>query len=233
MHELPGLTPQVAAFAERVAAAGMTAVLPVLFGTPGKAVSAGQMFSQLAHICIRREFRCFATRESSPLADWLRALCRQVHQECGGPGVGVVGMCVTGGFALALAADTVVLAPVLSQPSLPLLALTRARKDALAISPQDLATVKSRCAAGLSILGLRFTADRFCPAERFQRLRRELGDAFTSIEIDSAPGNLRGISRWAHCVLTVDLVDEEGHPTRQALERVVDWLRTRLRGEIS
>jgi dienelactone hydrolase len=229
MHELPGITPQVAAFAERVASAGMTAVLPVLFGTPGKPVSAGYLLSQLAHICIHREFRCFATRESSPLAEWLRALCRHVHGECGGPGVGVVGMCVTGGLALALTADPAVLAPVISQPSLPLFALTRARKEALSISPQELATVKERCTAGVSVLGLRFTADRFCPAERFQRLRRELGDAFTSIEIDSSHGNPHGISRWAHCILTVDLADEEGHPTRLALERVLAWLHGRLR----
>jgi dienelactone hydrolase len=228
LHELPGITPQVAAFAERVAAAGLTAVLPVMFGTPGKPLSAGYVLGQLARICIRSEFRCFAQRRSSPIAEWLRALCRQVHRECGGPGVGVVGMCLTGGLALSLMADPVVMAPVVSQPSLPLFAFTRARKEALAISPRELAAVKDRCAAGVSVLGLRFTVDRFCPAERFQRLRRELGNAFTAIEIDSSPGNPHGISPAAHCVLTVHLVDEEGHPTRHALERVLSWLHERL-----
>src|SRR5262249_54940106 len=144
LHELPGIIPQVAAFAERVAGAEMTAVLPVMFGTPGKPLSAGYLLSQLARLCIRREFHCFAKRLSSPIAEWLRALCRKVHQECGGPGVGVVGMCLTGGLALSLTVDPVVLAPVLSQPSLPLLTLTRARKEALAISPEDLAAVKER-----------------------------------------------------------------------------------------
>ena len=65
---------------------------------------------------------------------------KQAHAECGGPGVGVVGMCFTGNFALAMAVDDVVLAPVLSQPSLPF-AIGRARRGDVGVSDGDLATV--------------------------------------------------------------------------------------------
>ena len=69
------------------------------------------------------------------------------------------------------------------------------------------------------------------PAERFDSLRRELGDGFEAIEIDSSPGNACGIPSSAHSVVTTDLVDEEGHPTRAALDRVLSLFETRLRGD--
>ena len=78
------------------------------------------------------------------------------------------------------------------------------------------------------MLGLRFSADKGSPPERFETLRRELGDAFEGIEIDSSPGNPAGIPARAHSVLTVDLVDEPGHPTRLALDRVLAFLTERL-----
>jgi dienelactone hydrolase len=228
LHEIPGITPAVARFAERVAAAGLTAFLPVLFGTPGRPVSAGYALGQLARVCLAREFACLAAERPSPVTDWLRALCRRVHAECGRPGVGVVGMCMTGGFALALLAEPVVTVPVLSQPSLPLLAFTRARREALAISPEELAAARERCADEVPVLGLRFTGDWLCPAERFARLRRELGPGFEGIEIDSSRGNPHQIPPRAHAVLTNDFRDEAGHPTRQALDRVLALFRERL-----
>jgi dienelactone hydrolase len=228
IHEIPGITPEVAQFAERVAAIGLTAAMPVLFGTPGKPLSTGYALGQLVRVCLRREFACLATQRSSPITDWLRALCRQVHAECGGPGVGAVGMCLTGGFALSLMVDPVVMAPVLSQPSLPLFPVTRTRKEALGISPEELTAVKKRCAEGSTVLGLRFTGDILCPAERFQRLRRELGTAFEGIEIDSSKGNPHGIPARAHSVLTTEFRDQAGHPTREALDRVLALFRERL-----
>jgi dienelactone hydrolase len=119
---------------------------------------------------------------------WLRTLAATAHSECGGPGVGAIGMCLTGGFALAMAVDPAVLAPVVSQPGLPA-PLTARKRAAVGLDPADLAQVKARTERGLGVLGLRFSADRGCPAERFQRLRRELGEAFEAIEVDSSPGN--------------------------------------------
>ncbi len=123
--------------------------------------------------------------------------------------------------------DERVMAPVLSQPSLPF-GISRAHRAALHLSPGDLESVKRRVGQGCGVLGMRFSADPMCPPERFETLRRELGDGFESIEIDSGPGNPHGIKRTAHSVVTVDLVDEEGHPTRAALERVLGFFRERL-----
>jgi len=227
MHEIPGITPPVAHFAERVADAGFTTVLPLLFGTPGKPFSVPYAAGQMMRACVSREFAVLAARRTSPIATFLRALCRSVHAELGGPGVGAIGMCLTGNFALALMVEPCVMAPVLSQPSLPF-PLGAKRKAGLHLSDADLEVVKRRAADGVDVLGLRFTGDPLCPAARFERLRTELGARFEGIEIDSSRGNAHGIKGIAHSVVTTDLVDEEGHPTRQALDRVLAFFRERL-----
>jgi dienelactone hydrolase len=228
IHEFPGITPAVLAFGDRVADLGCTAVLPSLLGTPGGgARDPRRLASALPRLCISREFNRFVLRQASPVTEWLRALGRAEHERCGGPGIGVVGMCFSGGFALAMMVDDGVLAPVLSQPSLPL-GLTCAHRRDLGISDEALATVKERAAAGICVLGMRFTWDTLVPAERFARLRKELGDAFVGVEIDSSPGNAHGIPLWAHSVLTEDLDDTPGHPTQVALEQVLDLFRIRL-----
>jgi dienelactone hydrolase len=191
--------------------------------TPGYAAAT------IGWACVSREFSTWALNKTSPATVWTRALARHEHERCGGPGVGVVGMCLTGGFALAMMVDPVVVAPVLSQPSLPFVVSPAHRRD-VNLSPEDLATVKARCEAepDLCVLGLRFTGDKLAPGERFARLREELGDAFVGVEIDSSAGNPHGIRRAAHSVLTDDLVDEPGHPTRDALDQVLDLFRRRL-----
>jgi dienelactone hydrolase len=225
--EVPGITPAVAEFARRVAAVGCTAVLPSLFGVPGRPASVPVALSTLARTCVSKEFTTFATGRTSPVTVWLRALARHEHERCGGPGVGVVGMCLTGGFALAMMVDDTVLAPVLSQPSLPF-AVTPKQKRDLGVSEVDLARVKERVDDGVCVLGLRFTADRLAPAERFARLHEELGDGFVAVEIDSSKGNPHGNPRTAHSVLTEHLVDEPGHPTSAALDQVLQLFRDRL-----
>lgn len=230
MHEIPGITPEVAVFSRRVADAGFTVFMPHLFGTPGKPLSVPYVLGQMARACVSREFSVLARNRSSPITEWLRALCRHAHAECGGPGVGAIGMCLTGNFALALMVDEAVMAPVMSQPSLPF-PITARHRAALHVSDADLAVVRHRAQEGCPVLGLRFSADPMCPGERFATLRRELGERFEGIEIDSRRGNPHGIPRTAHSVLTKDLVDVEGHPTRAALERVVAFFRERLRAE--
>ncbi len=227
ISEIPGITPDVAAFARRVTGIGCTAVMPNVFGDPGKPESGLYTAAVVTAVCVSREFATLALRRTSPVTEWLRALARHEHERCGGPGVGVVGMCLTGGFALAMMVDDTVLAPVLSQPSLPF-AIGRARRRDLGISDADLTRVKERCDDGVCVLGLRFTGDRLSPRDRFQRLQDELGDAFLPVEIDSSPGNPHGIGKAAHSVLTSELVDEPGHPTREALDKVLDLFRDRL-----
>jgi dienelactone hydrolase len=227
IHEIPGLHPEAIAFGRRVVDAGFSVYMPSLFGTPGKEFGWGYTMRSLPGACVAREFATLAVDRTSRVISWLRRLAAEAHAECGGPGVGAVGMCFTGGFALGMMVDDRMLAPVLSQPSLPF-PLGKNRKAAVGVSDDDLERVKKRAAEGACVLGLRFTADPAVPPERFETLRRELGDAFIAVEIDSSPGNPHGIKKRAHSVLTFDLVDEPGHPTRAALERVLTFLQERL-----
>jgi dienelactone hydrolase len=172
IHEIPGITPLVAAFGRRVAEAGLTAWMPSLFGTPGRPMSFPYVVQSMAGVCVSREFTTWATHSTSPIIEWLRALAKHAHAESGGPGVGAVGMCATGGFALGMTVDTEMLAPVLSQPSLPF-ALGGARAADLGVSDGDLDRVKQRARdEDVCVLGLRFTNDRAVPAASHGRGHR-------------------------------------------------------------
>jgi len=230
MSEIPGITPEVANFARRLVDAGYTVAMPSLFGTPGREPSAGYTAISMARACISSEFTALGTGQSSPVIVWLRQLAADLHEECGGPGVGAIGMCLTGGFALAMLLEPAVVAPVLSQPSLPLPIGAKRQAD-LGLSEDELAAVKARVAnEPCPVLGLRFTEDPFVRVARFDRLRSELGDGFVAVEIDSSKGNPHGIADKAHSVVTEDLVDTEGHPTRAALDQVMSFFAERLVG---
>lgn len=227
--EVPGITPKVADFARKVSDRGLTAVMPHLFGVPGRDGAAGYALQTMARLCISKEFSGLAMGRTSPIIDWLRALARAEHSRCGGPGVGAVGMCYTGGFALGMAVDDSVLAPVLSQPSLPF-GVTQGRKADIQMSDADWRQVQARARdEGLCVMGLRFTGDSFVPEERFALLREKLGDRFIAVELDSSPGNPYGHPKNAHSVLTEHLQDREGSPTRAALDQVLEFFETRLK----
>jgi dienelactone hydrolase len=233
--EMPGISPMVLGFADRIVALGCTAVLPDLFGEAGKDPLQGNPLSvagyglkSMGGACISREFSVMAAGKSSPVVSWLRALAHDEHERAGGPGVGVVGMCFTGGFALAMAVDDLVLAPVMSQPSLPF-PVGAARKGAVDTSDADLAIVKNRCdAEGLRVLGLRFDGDPFVPRERFAFLKERLGDGFVAVELRQEDGHPDGPLGKHHSVLTGDLIDEPGEPSRAALDQVLELFRSKL-----
>lgn len=228
VHEVPGITPAVAHFARMLVEAGFTVAMPELVGEAGRAPSPRYIAASLGRVCVSREMHCLALRRTSPVADWLRALARDLHRRCGGPGVGAVGMCFSGGFALAMAVDPAVVAPVISQPGLPF-AVSPAHARDLGLGPDDRDAVARRAAAGeCEALALRFTHDRTVPPARFAALRELLGAAVTTVEIDSGPGNPNGLGRMAHSVLTEELVDDPAHPTRRAVEQVIDLFRRRL-----
>ena len=209
VHELPGMTPEVVAFADEVVEAGFTVVLPNLFGTPGRPVSLGAFLTTVPQVCVNREFNKLVVGKTSPVATWLRALARDLHAELGGVGVGALGMCFTGGFALAMMVDHSVAAPVVAQPSTPF-PFGKARADDLSLSPADLDVVRARAAAGCAVLGVKFAQDP-ATGTRFDRLDRELGSAFRRVEL---PGR--------------------GHPTltaqrsQQAVDEVLAFFRERL-----
>ncbi len=227
MHEVPGITAEVARFAREVAGAGMTVFMPRLFGRVGAKTNPIERFAMLTRVCVSREFSCLAENRASPITDWLRALAKHVYDEIGGAGVGVVGMCVTGNFALTMALDPWVIAPVLGHPSFPL-PITRAKAAAVHATPEAMANARRRIAdEGLRFLGVRFHGDTmFCRAARFATLRRELGAGFEGIELpaDSA----KPAPEPPHSVLTINLIDKAGEPTRAAVDRILAFLHERL-----
>ena len=212
VHEIPGVTPAVIRFAEDVVARGFTVVMPDLVGTAGKEVSGGYIGRSMLKVCISREFTTMAMNKTSPIISWLRALARSLHQELGGKGVGAVGMCFSGGFALGMMVDDIMVAPVLSQPSLPF-AVGKSRARDLNLSPDDALVVKRRAAAGCQVLGLRFDQDKLV-GDRFLMLREMLGDAFIAIELPSK-------DKKDHSVLTEQRDDA-------AVNRVLDFFASKL-----
>ena len=177
-----GLTAGVIRFGEELVAAGYTVLLPHLFGPAGPEFNNADVARVFPRVCISRELTKLARGVTTPVAGWLRSLARELHAELGGPGVGALGMCFTGGFALAMMVDESVVAPVLCQPSTPF-AVSPPRSRDVNLSPRDLDIVKGRCAAGQQVLGVRFRSD---PAigKRFETLTTELGDAFLRVELE-------------------------------------------------
>jgi dienelactone hydrolase len=227
--EMPGIHPGVLGLGNHLVDNGFTVAIPSLYGTPGKAIGP-DIVPTLVRGCISREFAAFATNKKRPVADFLRALARDLNEKTPGKGVGVIGQCFSGGFALAAAVDDSVLAPVLSQPSLPM-PLTPAQRRDPGVSEGELKIIEKRAAEdGLCALGLRFSADQMSPGERFTTLKDRLGDAFEVIEINSGPANEHGFNRLAHSVLTDQVRERDGHPAYEARKRVVEFLTARLAG---
>lgn len=228
VHEIPTLTDAVAEFCAHLRDEGFFVCAPHLFGRLGGGYGPHRLAAAMARACISREFAVFAAGAHSPMVDTLRVLCQQLSVERGGAKVGAIGMCLTGNFALTLAVDPVVAAPILSQPSLPFGATPGLRRG-LHATPETIARVRERHEhEGLTVLGLRFSRDPLCPAARFEALHEALGDAFESVVVPAGPDSDVGVSRFAHSVVTRDLVDRQGHPTVAARRRVVEFLRERL-----
>ena len=212
VHEVPGITPKVTQFANEVVEAGFTVVMPSLVGSPGREFSNGYAMASLAKVCISKEFSALALGKTSPIIAWLRALGRNLHQEVGGTGIGALGMCFSGGFALGMMIDDHMVAPVLSQPSMPF-SVGKKRAASLHLSPDDERAVRERAAAGCEVLGLRFTGDRLV-GDRFATLRDLIGDKFVAIELPSSKKN-------DHSVLTEQRDDA-------SVERVLQFFRDKL-----
>ena len=212
-HEIPGVTPNVIKFAERVVSEGFTVVMPLLVGEVGRSPSGAYIAQSMAKVCISREFTTMAMHKTSPIISWLRALARQLHAEVGGIGVGAVGMCFSGGFALGMMVDDIVVAPVLSQPSLPF-AIGGSRAADLNLSESDQARVVERAQTGCQVLGLRYTGDKLV-GTRFATLHKLLGEAFIAVEFAST-------NKQDHSVLT-----EQIQP--KAVERVLQFFNDKLK----
>jgi len=223
MAELPGIYAHVVRFARIVRDAGFTVWMPALFGTQGGPVAIPGALVTMARACISREFRAFAANQSSPVTRWLRALAAHAHEACGGKGVGAIGMCFTGNFALSLMLEPAVLAPVLSQPSLPIF-----QPSGMHIAPDELEAVKERMEhEDLTVLAYRFEGDPLCRAERFAAYEAALGDRFQGRVLPDASA-LPGTPMRPHSVVTLHLVDRAGEPTRAAVDEILAFFAMRL-----
>lgn len=230
MTEMPGISPQVARFARWVRDAGFSVYMPSLFGRDGVVATAEEGGAVFKKACISAEFRALPGGEASPAILWLRALAKLAHGECGGPGVGAIGMCFTGNFALSMMLEPSVLAPVLSQPSLPL-----DDPAGTGIADVELAAVRERLEKeDLTVMGYRFAGDAFCRAERFAAFSRALGDRFVSRVLPDAAANkdlppfFSKFVPTPHSVVTVHLIDEAGQPTIAARDEILSFFARRL-----
>jgi dienelactone hydrolase len=198
--------------------------MPSLFGDDGVLPGTGKTMLTLARACISKEFRAFASNATSPVTVWLRALAAQAHKECGGNGVGAIGMCFTGNFALSMMLEKSVIAPVMAQPSMPM-----HNPSGLAVDPAELAQVKVRMEADdLSVLAFRFEGDSFCKAERFAAYSEALGDRFVGKVLPDSAANPEAPLKTPHSVVTLHLIDEAGQPTVQARDEILAFFRARL-----
>lgn len=230
MTEMPGISPHVARFARWVRDAGFTVYMPSLFGRDGAVPDAREGGAVFQRACVSAEFNAFKRDASSPVAQWLRALARRVHAECGGPGVGAIGMCFTGNFALSMMLEPAMLAPVLSQPSLPL-----GDPAGLEIAPDEAAAVRDRLEReDLTVLAYRFEGDRFCQAQRFDAYSDALGERFIGRVLPDSAANPDVPTFFAehvaspHSVVTAHLIDEAGQPTVAAKDEILAFFATRL-----
>lgn len=230
MHEMPGISPHVARFARWVRDAGFTVYMPSLFGRDGAvplADEGGQVFQR---VCVSREFRVMAGGGTSPVVAWLRALASQAHQECGGLGVGAVGMCFTGNFAISMMIEPALKAAVACQPSLPL-----DNPAAIEMSDDDAEAVARRLKRDdLTVKAYRFDGDKFCMAARFDTYANKFGDHFEGTVLPDSASNPETSPFFAkhiqspHSVVTQHLIDREGEPTRIARDEIIEYLRTSL-----
>ncbi|HYM54414.1 MAG TPA: dienelactone hydrolase family protein [Solirubrobacteraceae bacterium] len=230
MAEMPGISPHVARFGRWVRDAGFTVYMPSLFGRDGAVPNVEEGVAVFQRACVSAEFRTFAANESSPVTQWLRSLARLAHGECGGPGVGAIGMCFTGNFALTMMLEPAMLAPVLSQPSLPL-----DDPAGLEIAPDELVAVRERLdREDLTVMGYRFKGDRFCRAQRFAAYSEALGDRFIPRVLPDSAANpdtppfFEQVVASPHSVVTAHLIDEAGQPTIAARDEILSFFAHRL-----
>jgi dienelactone hydrolase len=230
MTEMPGISPHVARFSRWVRDAGFTVYMPSLFGRDGAVPGIEEGAVTFQRACVSAEFRAFAANESSPVTVWLRSLASLAHGECGGPGVGAIGMCFTGNFALTMMLEPSMLAPVLSQPSLPL-----DDPGGLEIAPDELAAVRQRLERDdLTVMAYRFAGDRFCKAQRFAAYSEALGDRFIPRVLPDSAANpdtppfFEEHVATPHSVVTAHLIDEAGQPTIAARDEILSFFSRRL-----
>jgi dienelactone hydrolase len=192
LHEMPGLSDRTARLADHlVEAGGFSVVVPILLPITAAPLGGLGLARRFWRLCLSEEFDALARNADRPLTRWIQALARH-QRETTHARVGVVGMCLTGGFALAAAVDPAVDAAVASQPSIPPGYLWW--RDDLTMSARSFDALAARVEAGFCVRALRFSKDLMSPRHRLEMIRDALPDSET-VEVPS-------IRRGEHSVLT-------------------------------
>lgn len=189
LQELPGIGPETYALADLLVAAGFAVYLPHLLGRLGKANRLTTLVNTARLLCIRREFALFLHGRQSPIAAWFRALCADIQTRSGGHQIGVIGMCLTGGFAVPLMAEDAVAAAVASQPALPI-----RPRDKLHMSQSDVAAASTAMATKGPALAMRYEGDKIGSRQHMTALKHAFG---AHLDVQEFPGT-------AHSLLTID-----------------------------
>ena len=210
LQELPGIDDKTFALADRLIDAGFKIYLPHMLGRFGTKTTLRNMARLL---CIRREFDAFLSGAQSPVAGWMRALCAEIAIREGGAQIGVIGMCLTGSFAIPLMAEDAVIAAVASQPSLPMLF----NSDKLHMSDEDVTRACGAMARKGPAIAMRFKSDTTSKPAHIAALKAAFGMHLEVTEYDNPPGH----KGKAHSLLT-------GHFKIDAYERTESYFKARF-----
>ena len=213
LQELPGICPDTLKFVDKIVAAGFKVVVPHLFGPLGK-FAIGRNVVRL--FCVRKEINIFARNQTSPVVEWLKALCRNARERHGVSGVGVIGMCLTGNFAISLMADDSVLASVASQPSLPMFS-----QGSLHMSDDDIALASERLDRHGPMLAYKFESDKLCTQAKFDAIDTAFNQGRQRVKLTKIPGN-------KHALLTAHFIEGENSPTQQVLDEITQYFSEKL-----
>ncbi|MFK8183345.1 MAG: dienelactone hydrolase family protein [Phormidesmis sp.] len=208
MHEIDGFAPAFMQLAMRLGKA-FTVHAPIFYGKVGERVN-----EVSAYFCIRREFEFFRLGKTSPIASWVRELAADIHGQAeGSKGVGVVGMCMTGGIVLATISHASVAVGVAAQPSLPLGSIgSRRRKEDLGMPPED---IQAAAQSGTPVLTLRYEHDPICPEPRISSITRQIPSA-------QAPPDFL-CNRTSHPTLTDFFRKKEGTEIRNVSDQAIHY----------
>lgn len=222
LHEMPSFSYRTVQLANHIRDRGYRIVMPILVGgirnQPYRgragALRMGADFGvNVVRFCMSWEFVGLLQHRTSPITSWLLQLARTEADGNGQRQVGVIGMCMSGGFALATAIDPVVGVAVVSQPAVPFasgpLRWIPGQAADLGLSEVDrLRLVDRKDDADFCVRAFRFTKDSIAPAERVARIEAELAPGATLTSIPSQ-------TRAAHSVLT-DATDVAKDPSTEA-----------------
>lgn len=236
LHELTGLSNATLAYAEELSK-DFTVYAPLLFGEKGKfslVSGLGAYWFQGAITFLPGGEWGVPSQGSAPIVDWLRGVMQKIGERHVQQHIGIIGNCLTGPLPIALLDHPQVSAAVVAQPALPMPFWwkTDADKKSLGLAADDLQDARK---SGARIYGLRFETDCMSDPAKQETLRAEFGDRYINGEIPVRAYQVEGKTVKAHSTLIGSWKEhgEAGQPSREARERVREFLLIELRNPAS